>query len=362
MMNKVEIVIGDKKYNVKTDESPEYVQHIETVINEQINIIANSNKRFNEMDKLILSSFVIADKYIKLKSEVNDYKKEICDEMQLLKEEKEKAVQEKEEAISKSSEAVLEKERFREKLLARDNDREYLNSQIAKLQDKLNEQDQQLLKSEMLINELKSKNEGLEETCEELRNERENFTRELSFMSNTKSSLNGRISKLQLKLNEREQTVAQLEKNIRELKGSNEDKTQKLYNISDEQQKLGLIIESKQKDIDSLNNKIIALQNKLNEKDEVINNKDKTAAEYRNNAEELKKKYNSINDEKEKYLEELLMINNDKENLINNINELQEKLNRKEAENFQNQLEIDKLKKDNTELLELLEEETSVQS
>ncbi len=358
-MNKVEIVIGEKKYNVKTDESPEYVKHIETIINDQINIIANSNKRFNEMDKLILSSFVIVDKYIKLTNEVNDYKKEICDEIQLLKEEKENALLKMDEAVNKSSEANLEKESYREKLLARDSDREYLNSQISKLQDKINEQEQQLLKSEILINELKNKNEELDELCDELRNERENFTKEISFMNNTKSSLNGRISKLQLKLNEREQTVAQLERTIRELKSTNEDKTQRLYNINDDHQKLNLIIESKSKEIDSLNNKINALQNKLNEKDEIISNKDKTVAEYKNNAEVLKKKYDMINDEKEKYLEELLEINNDKENLINRFNELQEKLNRREAENFQNQLEIDKLKKDNRELLELLEEETS---
>lgn len=361
MMNKIEIIIGDKKFNVKTDESPEYVKHIETVINDQINQIANSNKRFNEMDKLILSSFVIVDKYIKLSNEVTDYKNSISDEIKQLKEQKERALLEREEALSKSSEAVLDKERYREKLLARDNDREYLNSQIEKLQDKISEQEQQLLKSEVLINELKIKNEDLEEICEELRNERENFTKEISFMNNTKSSLNGRISKLQLKLNEREQVVAQLERTIRELKSSNEDKTQRLYNINDDHQKLNLMIDSKQKEIDSLNNKINALQNKINEKDEVISNKEKSVAEYRNNADLLKKKYDSINDEKEKYLEELLMINNDKENLINSINELQEKLNRKEAENFQNRLEIDKLKKDNRELLELLEEETSIQ-
>lgn len=361
MMNKIEIIIGDKKFNVKTDESPEYVKHIETVINDQINQIANSNKRFNEMDKLILSSFVIVDKYIKLSNEVTDYKNSISDEIKQLKEQKERALLEREEALSKSSEAVLDKERYREKLLARDNDREYLNSQIEKLQDKISEQEQQLLKSEVLINELKIKNEDLEEICEELRNERENFTKEISFMNNTKSSLNGRISKLQLKLNEREQVVAQLERTIRELKSSNEDKTQRLYNINDDHQKLNLMIESKQKEIDSLNNKINALQNKINEKDEIISNKEKSVAEYRNNADLLKKKYDSINDEKEKYLEELLMINNDKENLINSINELQEKLNRKEAENFQNRLEIDKLKKDNRELLELLEEETSIQ-
>lgn len=360
-MNKIEIVIGDKKYNVKTDESPEYVKHIETVINEQISIIANSNKRFNEIDKLILSSFTIVDKYIRLADEMNNYKNGITDEIKMLKEQKEKALLDREEALATSSEAVLDKERYREKLLARDNDREYLNSQISKLQDKINEQEQQLLKSEMLINELKLKNEDLEEVCVELRNERENFTKELSFMNNTKSSLNGRISKLQLKLNEKEQLVAQHEKTIRDLKGFNEDKTQKLYNINDEHHKLNLLIESKQKEMDSLSNKIGLLQNKISEKEEVINNKDKSIIEYKSNAEFLKKKYDDINDEKEKYLEELLMINNDKENLINNINELQEKLNRKESENFQNQLEIDKLKKDNRELIELLEEETSNQ-
>lgn len=360
-MNKIEIVVGDKKYNVKTDESPEYVKHIETVINDQINQIANSNRRFNEMDKLILSSFVIVDKYIKLTNEVTDYKNGIIEEINQLKEQKEKALLDKDEAYVKSQEAVLEKERYREKLLARDNDREYLNSQIEKFQEKVSEQEQQLLKSEILINELKNKNEELEEICEELRNERENFTKELSFMNNTKSSLNGRISKLQLKLNEREQVVSQLEKTIRELKSSNEDKAQKLFNINDDYQKLNLIIDSKQKEIETLNNKLLSYQNKFNEKDEIIANKERIVAEYKNNVDILKKKYDTINDEKEKYLEELLMINNDKENLINSINELQEKLNRKESENFQNQLEIEKLKKDNRELLELLEEETSVQ-
>lgn len=359
-MNKIEIIVADKKYNVKTDESPEYVKHIEKILNEQINQIANSNKRFNEVDKLILASFVISDKYIKLSKEVTDYKNSIINEINLLKEQREKASLDKEEAQVKLNDAILDKERYREKLLARDNDREYLNSQIAKLQDKINEQDQQLIKSEMLINELKNKNEDLEEACEELKIERENFTKELSFMNNTKSSLNGRISKLQLKLNEREQAVLQLEKSIRELKGSNDEKSQKIFNINDEHQKLNLTIESKQKEIDSLMSKISSLQNKISEKEDIIANKDKTIADYKNSADLLKKKYDSINDEKEKYLEELLMINNDKENLFNTVNELQEKLNRKETENFQNKLEIEKLKSDYKELLELLDDETTV--
>jgi cell division protein ZapA (FtsZ GTPase activity inhibitor) len=358
-MNKIEIVIGDKKYNVKTDESPEYVRKIESVLNDQINIIANQNKRFNDIDKLILSSFVIVDKYMKLTNEVLEYKKEICEEIQALKEARELSDKEREEAVNKAAEAVIEKERFKEKLLARDNDREYLNSQISKQQERVSEQEQQLLKSEMLINELKLKNEELNEINDELSKERENFTKEISFMNNTKSSLNGRISKLQLKLNEKEQEVIKLEKNIRELKSTIDDKSQKIFNFSDEQQKMNLLVEAKEKDVDSLANKISMLQNKLNDKDQIIFSKDKLINDLKINEDLFKEKYESINDEKEKYLEELLMLNSDKESLVNNINQLQEKLNRKEAENFQNQLEINQLKKENTELLELLDEETA---
>lgn len=358
-MNKVEIVIGDKKYNVKTDESPEYVRKIESILNDQINIIASQNKRFNDIDKLILSSFVIVDKYMKLSNEIMDYKKEICEEIQSLKEAKETADKEREEAVNKAAESIIEKERFKEKLLARDNDREYLNSQILKLQDRVSEQEQQLLKSEMIMNELKLKNEELNEVCDELSKERENFTKEISFMNNTKSSLNGRISKLQLKLNEKEQEVLQLEKNIRELKGSIDEKSQKIYNFSDDQQKMNLLVEAKEKDIESLINKINLLQNKINDKDLIISSKDKTIFELKNNEDIIKQKYESVNDEKERYLEEVLMLNSDKESLISNINLLQEKLNRKEADNFQNQLEINKLKKENAELLELLDEETA---
>lgn len=358
-MNKIEIIIVDKKYNVKTDESPDYVKKIESVLNEQINLIAAQNKRFNDIDKLILSSFVIVDKYIKLSNEVKDYKNEIYEEIQALKEARDKAYKEKEDAVTKAAESVIEKEKFKEKLLARDGDREYLNSQILKLQERVNEQEQQLLKSGLLINELKTKNEELNYTCDELISEKENLTKEMNFMNNTKSSLNGRISKLQLKLNEKEQETMKLENTIRELKDSIDNNSKEIFNFGDEKKNLNLLVESKQKDIDSLINKINLLQNKLNDKDEALLSKDKTIDELKNNAVLIKEKYEEINSEKEKYLEELLMINSDKESLINNTNQLQEKLNRKEAENFQNQLEISQLKKEISELMELLDEETA---
>lgn len=102
-MNKVEIVIGEKKYNVKTDESPEYVKKIESVLNDQINIIANQNKRFNDIDKLILSSFVIVDRFLKLTDEFIEYKKDIYEEIQALKDAKETSDKERDEAVDRKS-------------------------------------------------------------------------------------------------------------------------------------------------------------------------------------------------------------------------------------------------------------------
>jgi len=359
-MNKLEIIIGDKKYNIKTDESPEYVKNIEAILNEQINTISNYNKRFNDIDKLILTSFVIADKYIKSTNEINEFKKNIYSEMQSLKERAEKSTREKEEAKEKFNTANIEKEKYREKLLTKDNDREYLNSQISKQLEKINEQEQQLLKSEVLINELKNKSEELNDICDNLTKERENFTKEISFMNNTKSSLNGRISKLQLKLNEKEQQINDFENTIRSLKKSNDDLLLKIDHINEETQKNAIVLQSKVKDTEFLNNKNNLIQQKLNEKDEIILAKDKSINVLKNNYEDMKSKYDIVNDEKEKYLEELLMINSDKESLNNKINEIQEKLNRKETENYQNQLEINELKKENKELLDLLEDETSV--
>lgn len=359
-MNKIEIIIGDKKYNVKTDESPEYVKKVETILNEQINIIGNSNKRFNDIDRLILSSFIIAEKYIRSVNEIKEFRNQIEKEIQTLKENQDKAIKENEETKTRYESLNIEKEKYREKLLAKDSDREYLNAQISKQQERINEQEQQLLKSEILINELKDKNEELFERCDNFSKERENFTKELSYINNTKSSLNGRISKLQLKLNEKDQLVSQLEKSIRNLKNLNEDQSLKIDFLNDEAQKNSIVIQSKDKDIEHLNNKIATMQKKLNEKDEIILLKDTNISNLKSEHDLFLKKLDKINDEKEKYLEELLMINSDKESLNSKLNETQEKLNRRETENFQNQLEINKLKKENEELMSLMDAETSI--
>ncbi len=101
------------------------------------------------------------------------------------------------------------------------------------------------------------------------------------------------------------------------------------------------------------------MKQKLTEKDEIIGQNYKFIEELKILKDEINKKHDRVGNEKEKYLEELLLANSEIENLKFSINEMNERLNRKEAENYQNSVYIEELKKENSELMVLLDAETS---
>lgn len=84
--------------------------------------------------------------------------------------------------------------------------------------------------------------------------------------------------------------------------------------------------------------------------------------EMEKNALELKKvknEYDKVCDEKEKYLEELLVKNSEKELLEDKLREYEKKLSLNKEEIFQLEIQIEELKRANKELEELLELETT---
>lgn len=365
-MNKIEVTINGSKYNVRTDESADYVKRVEKVLNDHINEVSSANRRFSDNDKLMLSSFVITEKYIRAVSGVDELKEQAYAKIQEFRDALAQAESGSEDLKRELESAQAEKDNYREKLLAKDSDREYLNSQISKLQDKINELEQELKQSEILINDLKVKNEELLERCDTFVKERESFTKELNFANNTKSSLNGRISKLQIKLNEKEQLINQYEKTIKDLRGVNEELSLKVEYLNEENKKNTINVQSMNQDKDYLNSKISQLQQKINDRDAEIQSRDNAILSLKDELEEAAERYEAVNEEKEKYLEEILMANGDKEGLTSHVTEMQEKLNRKESELFQNEIHINELKKENDELkrenadlMKLLDEETS---
>jgi hypothetical protein len=121
--NSFEVSIGGKKYKLQTDENQDYVKKIESLINTKINQYKTADKKFDNYSSLIFTTFVIADKYLKVLQQLEIEKKlnqevislsevkKIKDEHSQLKIDLEATIQEKDqylqELIQKNSEMVI---------------------------------------------------------------------------------------------------------------------------------------------------------------------------------------------------------------------------------------------------------------
>jgi hypothetical protein len=121
--NSFEVNIGGKKYKLQTDENQDYVKKIESLINTKINQYKTADKKFDNYSSLIFTTFVIADKYLKVLQQLEIEKKlnqevislsevkKIKDEHSQLKIDLEATIQEKDqylqELIQKNSEMVI---------------------------------------------------------------------------------------------------------------------------------------------------------------------------------------------------------------------------------------------------------------
>jgi len=65
-LNNIEVVISGQKFKVQSDESKEYIKKIEEMINKKIDNFKDSNKKFDNYSSLVFTSFLLADKYLKL--------------------------------------------------------------------------------------------------------------------------------------------------------------------------------------------------------------------------------------------------------------------------------------------------------
>ncbi|HBH12457.1 MAG: Uncharacterized protein XD91_0830 [Clostridiales bacterium 38_11] len=118
--NSFEVSIGGKKYKLQTDENQDYVKKIESLINTKINQYKTADKKFDNYSSLIFTTFVIADKYLKVLHQLEIEKKlnqevislsevkRIKDEHSQMRIDLEKTIQEKDqylqELIQKNSE------------------------------------------------------------------------------------------------------------------------------------------------------------------------------------------------------------------------------------------------------------------
>src|SRR6056297_2278948 len=107
-LNNIEVIISGQKFKVQSDESKEYIKKIEEMINKKIDNFKESNKKFDNYSSLVFTSFLLADKYLKLvdkleQMEDNKIKlseiKDMKNEMKAYKDRISKLEEEKEEIV-----------------------------------------------------------------------------------------------------------------------------------------------------------------------------------------------------------------------------------------------------------------------
>ena len=358
-MNVIEVNIGNKTFTVKTDENNEHVKKVEKIINEQLDVFAANNKRYNEVEKHIFTSFVICDKYVKLIQQLEDLKEEYKLQTQESKEKIISLYKENEELRRKFDAILKDKEELDALFELQRDERDKSNSKVFDLEKLLNEKDQSLVQLEITIEELRNQTDSLNEKCVELSNDREQFLKDISNAEAQKNELNSRISKMLNKINEKDKIISENDLTISQNKKTINDLSQKLNTVNDNTKKSSDTIKSLEEENTNLVEELNLIKKKTTEKDEIIGQNYKFIEELKILKEEISKKCDRINDEKEKYLEELLLANSEIENLKFSITEINEKLNRKESENYQNSVYIEELKKENSELMKLLDEATS---
>lgn len=357
-MNVIEINIGNRVFTVKTDENNDHVKKVENLINEQLNMYA-MNKKYNEAEKLIIASFTISDKYLKLLKEFDELKEEYRLQIQESKEKIISLYKENEELRIKIDSIIKEKEEFSTLLNLQKNNQEKSSSTIANLEKMLSEKEQRQVQIEIELEELRTQTDSLNEKCLELSVDREKFLNDLSKAEQEKNELNSRISKMLSRLNEKDKTISDNELTMSQNKKTINDLSQKLNTFNDSTKKSSESIKALEDEKNILTDEINIMKQKLAEKDEIIGQNYKFIEELKILKDEISKKHDRAGNEKEKYLEELLLANSEIENLKFSINEMNERLNRKEAENYQNTVYIEQLKKENSDLMGLLDSETS---
>ncbi len=357
-MNIIEINIGSRLFTVKTDENDVYVKKIEKFINEQLDMFA-MNKKYNEAEKLIFTSFTISDKYLKLLKEIDELKEDYKLQIQESKEKIISLYKENEELRNKIDNIIKEKDELSALVSMQKDNQEKSLSTIENLEKLLNEKEQKQVQIEIELEELRAQTDSLNEKCVELSLDREKFLNDLSKVEQEKNDLNSRISKMLARLNEKDKTISENELTISQHKKTINELSQKLNVFNDSSKKYTDSIKTLEDDKIKLTEEIDILKQKLSEKDEIIGQNYKFIEELKILKDEISKKHDRVGNEKEKYLEELLLANSEIENLKFTINEMNEKLNRKEAEIYQNSVYIEELKKENSELMGLLDSETS---
>src|SRR6056297_1979076 len=167
-LKNIEVVISGQKFKVQSDESKEYIKKIEEMINKKIDNFKDSNKKFDNYSSLVFTSFLLADKYLKLVDkleEVEDNKIKLS-EIKGMKNQ----LQNYKDKIVKLEE---EKEENLQELVQKNNDYNKMKNKIDEYKKELEEKDDELAITKDILDETEKRVKELKKELFILREKRE---------------------------------------------------------------------------------------------------------------------------------------------------------------------------------------------
>jgi len=166
--NNIEVNICGQKFHVQSDENEEYIKKIEEMINKKINYFKESNKKFDNYSSLVFTSFLIADKYLKLVDKLE----EVEDNKIKLSEVKEMKSQ-LQKYKDKNAKLEEEKEKNLQELVQKNNGYNNMKNKIQSHKKQLEEKDDELAVTKEILEETESRVKELKKEIFLLREKRE---------------------------------------------------------------------------------------------------------------------------------------------------------------------------------------------
>lgn len=234
--NSFEVNIGGKKYKLQTDENQEYVKKIESLINTKINQYRTADKKFDNYSSLIFTTFVIADKYLKVLHQL-EIEKKLNQEVISLSEVKK--IKDEHNQLKIDMEAtVQEKDNFLQELIQKNSEMDILRNKLSEYEKLISGLEEQLSQEQLAAQELQAKLVEKTEQSPEQEHSTEyqevDQTEQAQISADELKALQNRLLAYEILLKEKEEELDVYEELNRELEQKNKKMSHDVFLLREE--------------------------------------------------------------------------------------------------------------------------------
>lgn len=229
--NSFDVNIGGKKYKLQTDENQEYVKKIESLINTKINQYKTADKKFDNYSSLIFTTFVIADKYLKVLHQL-EIEKKLNQEVISLSEVK-KIKDEHSQLKIDLEQTIQEKDQFLQELIQKNSELDILRNKLNEYEKLIKEHEEQAALEQQAKEDEKIEQVQQVEPEQQVEQEQQ-VMQEAEVSSNEIKALQNRLLAYEILLKEKEEELDVYEELNRELEQKNKKMSHDVFLLREE--------------------------------------------------------------------------------------------------------------------------------